>query len=324
MGGSDIFIFVYIGTIIFGAVSATLIFVITAGDKELILRRVRNFSFALLSYAVFEFLLYYFSGIGASESTKLTLLVFSDLSFFAFVICWVFVMVSAFDGHEIIKKRPLLIFTVIYAVIAEVLSIINIITGPESSLALSEGTASNMILLAVNTIFDLTMLYIGISYTIYGIKMLMRNKTAGKKYFLSTAFSFVFSIYILWIIQWDYKFVTDLLFRDENIADADPIILIYVLFCIGGIAFIYRKRLSKKQYLNEKSLLKDTDIHEISQKYSLSKRETEVIEKILQGHGNAQIAEELFLSEYTVKRHINNIFKKTGVKSRYELMMLKD
>ena len=38
------------------------------------------------------------------------------------------------------------------------------------------------------------------------------------------------------------------------------------------------------------------------------------------GLSNPQIAEELTISEYTVKRHVNNIFQKTGVKNRYGLM----
>lgn len=35
---------------------------------------------------------------------------------------------------------------------------------------------------------------------------------------------------------------------------------------------------------------------------------------------NPEIAETLFIAENTVKRHINNIFQKSGVKNRYELI----
>lgn len=33
------------------------------------------------------------------------------------------------------------------------------------------------------------------------------------------------------------------------------------------------------------------------------------------------IAAQLCIYEYTVKRHLNNIFRKTGVKNRYELIV---
>lgn len=49
---------------------------------------------------------------------------------------------------------------------------------------------------------------------------------------------------------------------------------------------------------------------------SLSKREAEVMELIALGQSNGQIAERLFLSEKTVKNHVNRIYAKLGVASR--------
>ena len=48
----------------------------------------------------------------------------------------------------------------------------------------------------------------------------------------------------------------------------------------------------------------------------LSKRETEVMELIATGHSNGEIAQRLFLSEKTVKNHVNRIYAKLGVESR--------
>ncbi|MBO3748263.1 response regulator transcription factor [Streptosporangiaceae bacterium NEAU-GS5] len=48
----------------------------------------------------------------------------------------------------------------------------------------------------------------------------------------------------------------------------------------------------------------------------LSKRETEVMELIATGHSNGEIAQRLFLSEKTVKNHVNRIYSKLGVDSR--------
>lgn len=57
-------------------------------------------------------------------------------------------------------------------------------------------------------------------------------------------------------------------------------------------------------------------------KYGVSKREQEIIRLILQGKSNREIERELFISQSTVKNHAYNIFQKTGVKSRYELIVL--
>lgn len=335
MNESNLFIFIYIITIIFGVVFTTLIFVVAGGDKSPTLKAVRNLSFAILSYAIFDFLLYYFSSVGASETIKLILLVFSDLSFFSLILCWIFVLSSSFHGYEVIKKNKFLKFTGIYVLLAEFLSIMNIVQEPESNLSLSGANPATYILLISNIIFDTIFFYIGIRYFIYGIKIVTGkseakdlntnvNKSSPKKQFiLPSIFAAILSIYAVWVIWWDYSFITDLLFRADNIGEADPIILIYILFCLNAISFIYKKRLSKKGYLDEKALLKDYNKDEIAKKYGLTKRESEVLEKILLGHSNIKIAEELYVSEHTVKRHINTIFKKTGVKGRYELMTLK-
>jgi DNA-binding NarL/FixJ family response regulator len=48
----------------------------------------------------------------------------------------------------------------------------------------------------------------------------------------------------------------------------------------------------------------------------LTAREIEVLQRIAAGCSNAQIAKELFISEATVKTHINHLFAKTGARDR--------
>ena len=49
---------------------------------------------------------------------------------------------------------------------------------------------------------------------------------------------------------------------------------------------------------------------------TLSSRERDVIELAAHGYSNRQIAAELFISEFTVKRHVHNILAKLGQPSR--------
>jgi DNA-binding NarL/FixJ family response regulator len=50
----------------------------------------------------------------------------------------------------------------------------------------------------------------------------------------------------------------------------------------------------------------------------LSDRETQVLRLLAAGKTNRGIAEELFISEKTVARHVSNIFGKLGVSTRTE------
>jgi ATP/maltotriose-dependent transcriptional regulator MalT len=50
----------------------------------------------------------------------------------------------------------------------------------------------------------------------------------------------------------------------------------------------------------------------------LSERELEVLVLAARGLSNRLIAEELHISEATVKRHLANVYEKVGVRSRNE------
>lgn len=56
--------------------------------------------------------------------------------------------------------------------------------------------------------------------------------------------------------------------------------------------------------------------------FNLSARELEIIQQIVQGKTNAEIGEAMFLSPFTVKTHIKNIYRKMHVGSRAEAASL--
>lgn len=56
--------------------------------------------------------------------------------------------------------------------------------------------------------------------------------------------------------------------------------------------------------------------------FNLSAREVEIIQQIVQGKTNAEIGEAMFLSPFTIKTHIKNIYRKMHVNSRAEAASL--
>jgi len=55
--------------------------------------------------------------------------------------------------------------------------------------------------------------------------------------------------------------------------------------------------------------------------YGLTPRELEVVGCIVEGCSNRDIAKQFTISEETVKRHLSNVFDKTGVSTRLELAL---
>ena len=63
-------------------------------------------------------------------------------------------------------------------------------------------------------------------------------------------------------------------------------------------------------------------IREIQKKYSLTERESQVLELLSNGMSNEEICKRLIISLSTVKKHIYNLYNKTGVNSRSKLISL--
>lgn len=53
--------------------------------------------------------------------------------------------------------------------------------------------------------------------------------------------------------------------------------------------------------------------------YGLTPREEEIVRHVARGRSTREISASLFVSEYTVQRHLQNVFEKIGVRSRGEL-----
>lgn len=69
------------------------------------------------------------------------------------------------------------------------------------------------------------------------------------------------------------------------------------------------------------SLLQQTKQPTPQSKLHLTARESQIITAIVAGGTNKDIAQELSISEETVKRHLTNIFDKLGVSNRLELAL---
>jgi DNA-binding CsgD family transcriptional regulator len=86
-------------------------------------------------------------------------------------------------------------------------------------------------------------------------------------------------------------------------------------------ALIYLSGLLKRSSKYEKEILElERCKADLSTRFKITPRENEIIGCICSGLSNKEIANTLFISLNTVKRHANQIYQKLGVKSRVQLV----
>lgn len=98
-----------------------------------------------------------------------------------------------------------------------------------------------------------------------------------------------------------------------------------LLINLYSLIYIYKKDFSPlfssgREIREDKHMSEGESIDYISQKYRLTEREREVMMLAYGGMTNPDIAQELFISKNTVKRHMYNIFEKLHVSTRVELV----
>lgn len=73
--------------------------------------------------------------------------------------------------------------------------------------------------------------------------------------------------------------------------------------------------------LNQSAESTESAVAPVAQPNSLlSARESEVLRELASGYTNREIAERLFVSENTIKTHVNNIYSKLGVNRRTQAL----
>ena len=155
--------------------------------------------------------------------------------------------------------------------------------------------------------FQILLVFISVVLFFFSRRFEPRNKRRVVRIFslfLMSAYACMFLTFIL--TTKDSLIIVSLLYAAISILQSTPI----KWFLIG--------------FYGEMPLARDYKevFNEILHQYNISEREKDIIEMIIHGKSNKEIEQELFISSHTVKNHIYNIFQKTGVKSRNQLICL--
>lgn len=157
-------------------------------------------------------------------------------------------------------------------------------------------------------------------YAIYLIIIIFRSirkKFQGSQNSLEAILTY--SAAVPWVLLPIFSYIDASQFV-EVICTNVGFIFITFLF-IRNMIFENRKAFEKlKQFDLQKELNSDVLFSQWCLETGLTKRESEVAEQVSQGLTSKQVAEVLFISERTVNKHLQSIYRKSETKNRVELI----
>lgn len=308
---NNIYNLIYVAVIILGGVTLTLTIILRAKERDRQHSAICVFTGAIFVYMVMDFLTYYCLGEDVPGNVVFALITLSDILFCVLVAAWVNVTAVMIRAENEIRIRWIVIMSAVYIVISEILSVD--LGRYDSYALLVENGAGKTALQIINALYALLIIIAGIRC----LHILLRKYEKGSTRNASMIMVAVLIGYMLWVAYWDYSTWYK---TEENLIDiyaVDPLILMYALLNGFFIYYFYKK---DPLHISESQVAPEDAVEVIAARYDLTEREKEVLDHINRGRSNKQIAAELSISENTVKRHVNSIFRKTETQGRYEIV----
>ncbi len=100
------------------------------------------------------------------------------------------------------------------------------------------------------------------------------------------------------------------LFEDKLISHYTMLIVVITIF-LSLVIILYFLL-----YFQNNSMTENDSVKNISIKYKLGTQEEKVLNLLIQGLSNQEMADRLFVSVNTIRNHVANIYKKTGMKKK--------
>jgi len=175
----------------------------------------------------------------------------------------------------------------------EILTIVSFVVSLLAIILLNEGYSINLIA--------------GLSYTFVAFFVLFRTMTFvnlidnKKNMIWASAFGLMYSRIMEGLM---------VLFEDKLI-NHYTILIIVITSSLSLVIVLYFLLYFQNNKMTENDAVKN-----ISVKYKLGTQEEKVLNLLIQGLSNQEIADELFVSINTIRNHVANIYKKTGMKKK--------
>lgn len=283
--------------------------------RDALHKHMRTLSVLLLVYMLCAFLQFYFrwNQFGAFLIKSFGCL--GDIFYCLFIVSWIQIVMEFSGKLPQISVKAAAWITALYGISAELIVIFTGSYDADIMCVVIAGPVWRRILLALNGAYAMMVLLFG------GVHFVVSFRTQEKGYRRNGAlfFSGMLVLYMVWVMIFDFLNVHQIGGFISTGVVIDPLFIVYCFLDIAVICFFFKKDpLSLFATQNENQ--QEAQLVAFAGEKSLTKRESEVLVLVCNGMNNPEIAQALYISENTVKRHLNNIFQKAEVKNRYELI----
>ena len=298
-----IIVFSYIFTILVGVSAFTIQWLAGRGETKGRSREVQYFISMLLLLNLFDFVIYYFDNIINRPSGNL-MLSFGDCLIAILVYLWLQVEVS-FTGNiyesKLLKlgQKFILVYLTVWLI----------------------AVAFFMEYSWIRLLIDVPLICL---LVIGSAALILQGRKDG-----ADSLTLVYEGVITFFMTCNYAtyLVSEsglLLSTGKNIMDVT--IFFWLVINAANLIILYKKDFVESFLKEEEGTVQTLNLEDamelVKKKYELTNREIEILTEVYNGKTNTQIAEDLFISESTVKAHIYNIFRKMNVKSRVEAVCI--
>lgn len=294
----------YIISLLIGVVAFTIQWLSGKGDTKKIYSVMKPFIGMLLLMNGYDFYIYYMDNIAESASSNLALS-FADCLIAVLVYLWLRVEVSICQNRKCQWVETLARW---YVCIYAAIWLIAVIFFMDQ--------------FWIRLLIDIPlmpMLVIGSSVCIkYGVHGEVMKEVAAYKVVIT----------LFMTVNYVTFFGNEAgILNNRGLGIIDVTVFFWLLINIANTVLLYKRDFSEF-FLDDtgaaagQAMNTEEALELIRSQYELTKREVEILKEVYDGKSNQQIAEELFISESTVKAHVYNLFRKLGVKNRMEAVCM--
>lgn len=298
---------------------------------------LQKFAFITFLMGLFTFSIYYREYIAFIQTSIAALKLLDYLLWVSFIYFWINYLSTLFYD-SLLNKLTILVKS---------LSVVYIILWFYATFVVMDNTFNmsikndRILLIAMDIVYGLSAMVVTFLFVIKGRTRINSSLTFGYVFLISVLLAF-YSLWGSYRYFEIYSGVYSPIMWVHNPFNATAILLFFTNFFT--LVYLYHTDFADSYVRIKEPAAEDTiiepiptevktevktptvsfeeNLNAIAAAHNLTLREKEIILLVYKGYNNAEIAEELFISQNTVKHHVYNIFKKMNVKNRVELICM--